>query len=488
MMDANTPPTRLSEISHLFLSDVRDRHTDGAPRPQRKAPGTFSGDVSVDLTPEEFARSFGGETAAASFKPVRAVIAHHLGEKMAERVRDFAAAVTGPAGRCGIIYAAAGDVRIGLVEQVEGPVADNVDDEPAVEAMDPIRLHETLVELNCDVDAWLLVLPDPRENGARELLKSITHWTLLTGNEHDAVVSTYRTLKGVCDLGRPTLSVAISDAQDDADVQRTFRKLASVCQQFLQVDVALFGGVPAVAAVEHVALHASDSGSGDGQWSVLQSLVAAAAPVTAAVVDGAVETVTTVKTQPAPKGSPAMKIQPVAPVMKEIPAAPAVAFAPQVTPAVPTLQIAACDADGMTNVIDLPDADASPAAILAAVIRGGGTLAATPVTAPQLAEAVVAVSRDHHLVLVAVARPGLLELRNIAAAYRWMAENKNLIAMAVPQFAIDPTAAPQLHLLIDHADLGTGALDALLGGGDVTVTAYRKLRWAGRTGLLLEAA
>jgi hypothetical protein len=58
----------------------------------------------------------------------------------------------------------------------------------------------------------------------------------------------------------------------------------------------------------------------------------------------------------------------------------------------------------------------------------------------------------------------------------------------LPQFSIDTAAATGLHLLIDHADLGAGEVDALLGGGDVTVTAYRKLRWGGRTGLLLEAA
>src|SRR5436305_1521998 len=58
----------LSEIGHLFLSSVRDKQTGGAPRPQRKPPGTFAQnpaddasknrprtDVSIDLTPEEFA-------------------------------------------------------------------------------------------------------------------------------------------------------------------------------------------------------------------------------------------------------------------------------------------------------------------------------------------------------------------------------------------------------------------------------------------------
>src|SRR5687767_11839515 len=58
LMDQQPPNRRLSEISHLFLSDVRDRQTDSAPRPVRKPPGSFNGDVSVDLTPEEFAQVF----------------------------------------------------------------------------------------------------------------------------------------------------------------------------------------------------------------------------------------------------------------------------------------------------------------------------------------------------------------------------------------------------------------------------------------------
>jgi hypothetical protein len=399
---------------------------------------------------------------------------------MADRVRDFAAALAGPAGRCGVIYAAAGDVCVCVVER-EAVLGENA--EQAVETTDGGRLHETLVELNHDVDQWLIVLPDPRETSARELLKIVGHWTLLTDSAHDAVVSTYRTLKGVCDVAKPALSVAIVGAEDEADVQKTFRKLASVCQQFLQVDVTLFGGVSADSgASEHVALHASDSSAGDAQWAVLRQLVSGAA-----ATDAVAPTPQPAPAKPsAPKAAPAMKITPATPVMKEIPAPQPAFTAAFVAPS--PVAIATPADEGVTNVIDLPDADASPAAVLAAVIRGGGTLAQTPVTVPHLPEAAVAVSRDHKLVLVAVAKPGLLELRSIAAAYRWMAENKNLIAMAVPQFAIDQAAAPQLHLLIDHADLGTGALDALLGGGDVTVTAYRKLRWAGRTGLLLEAA
>src|SRR3954465_11236444 len=74
----------LSEISHLFLSSVRDRQTNGAPRPLRRPPSAQGGPrgaigpvgpggfgaqqpggkqhVSIDLTPEELAQVIGHVT------------------------------------------------------------------------------------------------------------------------------------------------------------------------------------------------------------------------------------------------------------------------------------------------------------------------------------------------------------------------------------------------------------------------------------------
>jgi len=46
----------------LFLSEVRGRQTGGAVRPVRVPPPRR--DVTVDMTPEEFAAEFGGEEAA----------------------------------------------------------------------------------------------------------------------------------------------------------------------------------------------------------------------------------------------------------------------------------------------------------------------------------------------------------------------------------------------------------------------------------------
>jgi hypothetical protein len=103
-------------------------------------------------------------------------------------------------------------------------------------------------------------------------------------------------------------------------------------------------------------------------------------------------------------------------------------------------------------------------------------------------EARLAVTRERGLVLLAVARKGLADLRAIAQAFRWLTENRALIGMAVPQLAIDAHRHPRLRLLVDHADANAEILAPMLETTTVTLQAYRKLRWGARTGLLLDAA
>jgi hypothetical protein len=60
--------------------------------------------------------------------------------------------------------------------------------------------------------------------------------------------------------------------------------------------------------------------------------------------------------------------------------------------------------------------------------------------------------------------------------------------MAVPQLAVDGHKHPRLTLLVDHGDMTAEVLAPMLESSTVNVRAYRKLRWGGKTGLLLEAA
>src|SRR5689334_221221 len=158
-MPDETPKKRpLSEIGHLFLSSLRDQHLGGATPPRRVPPGArgptgpnseddakgkpgaggsaipsqphpAQQNVSIDLTPEEFARSFGqialpddlmadpatdaaDEPNELAFRPVTAVIAGHLTGTQLDRARQYARHLTALDGRIGLIELDASEFRL----------------------------------------------------------------------------------------------------------------------------------------------------------------------------------------------------------------------------------------------------------------------------------------------------------------------------------------------------------------------------------------
>lgn len=474
---------RLSEISHLFLSDVRAKTTGNAPRPVRHPPGSFKPDVSIDLTPEEFAESMSADprdTAGnpqktispnqnpktCAFKPVRLVIAHHLGELMADRVRDFAGMFTTDGKRVGLIYADAAQVQVSCVEY--HPHAPEPSPDIPQDVLDPQKLREVLVELDRDVDGWMIVLPDPRHEDSIRLIRQIRDWTLISGVDHDTVVASYRTIKGMVEHANPSLSIAIYGAVDSQELEKAFKKLAGVCNQFLHLQSSLWGAIePADHLVEHLvwsatAAYSKSQLASASQWKVLSDLIENAShppadrPASPPQTDD--------------HSGVSMKITP--------------------PPGIPASQSPASEPTSQTvhEIIDLSTCDGSITAILSAIIRQKNQLIESPIKPPHLSEAMLTVSRDHCLTLVAWAYPGLTNLRKIAQAYHWMNENRQLIAMALPQFMIDNQNTPRLNLLVDHADAFGAVLQPLMERSTVRIQAYRKLQWSGRTGLLLEAA
>src|SRR5436190_4046933 len=264
----------LSEISHLFLSSVRERQTGNTPRPVRRppgqhaqgaAPGAPRPDLSIDLTPEEFAQVFGDGssnviahgTAEHSngedirIAPVSAIIGTHLNGKLFDRVKEYAGHLCGDVSRVGLIEVVACEFRLMLFDRNPdgGAMSSAAGVDPQVvtsDVMDPRRMAEAIVELIWDVDRWLLLVPGARVQEARALLRDVEHWVLLSTCDHDGVVSCYRTLKGLSEMQerevggsdgaaahRARLSLALLDATDDAQAASIYRKLSGVCQQFL---------------------------------------------------------------------------------------------------------------------------------------------------------------------------------------------------------------------------------------------------------------
>ena len=529
------PKKTLSEISHLFLSSIRDKQTNGSPRPQRKAPGPVAPDasdaaapqpagqekpgprtdLSVDLTPEEFAQVYGGvagdeagkvsadEPAPRKAVPVSAVVASHLNGKQFDRVKEYARHLASQVGRVGLIELDASELRLMCFEP--GATPGDLADAAAASARQPEcydarQIGEAIEELGCDVERWLVLLTTPRVAEAKALLRQIDHWVLLTTCDHDGVVSAYRTLKGLAEPAHPPrVSLALLDGPDEPEMVSVYRKLAGVCQQFLGLKLDAESAVRrSFRIAEHLVLLCRPNRdkammANPPQWGILGDFLARAkeAGVVAAKTievreEAVVETL---------EGSQEQSSGTVEEATREIetPAPAAVVttpppVAPVAGPA-PVAQSLRAAAAGYEDVVELSDSGSTAEAVLSAVLRqNNGSYVECPVRAPMCGDVRLAVSRDRGIVLFAVAGEGLGELRSIGQALRWVSENRTLLGMALPQFAIDTNQSPRLRLLVDQSDLGADLLQPVLQSEHVTVQSYRKLRWGGRTGLLLHAA
>jgi hypothetical protein len=503
-MDSAKPSRSLSEISHLFLSSVRERQTGGAPRPQRIAPGSARPAAgSVDLTPEEYAHVFGSPDAARKPPQVHAVLATHFNGRASERIREYARHLASITDRVGVIEVDSHDFKLTCFERSTNPTHSEAAE--IIEGFDARQMAEAIEELNWDVSRWLLVLPNARTPEARALLRDVEHWTVLCTCDHDGVVSAYRTIKSISDLGKPRLALAVLDAKDDLDAGRIHRKLAGVCGQFLNWPLLSDGAVrPASGVSEHVILHCRSTRdkaqlASATQWQTVTDFLAQSRSVAASdAIPEPERHLAEIDQMPdAPADTqhvadiviptPAERPQAVeAPVAPEAVAPQAVA-APEPAPAMSIEHDA--EEEPVDTVVDLPTGDMSVAGITSAILaHEAGKLVECPVRPPMCPDARLAVTRERRVVLIAVARAGLGDLRNISQAYRWLTENRQLLAMAVPQLSIDAHALPHLRLIIDHADLSADLLQPILQSTSVTVQAYRKLKWGQKTGLLLEAA
>jgi hypothetical protein len=540
-MDQQTPSRNLSEIGHLFLSSVRDRHTGGTALPKRQPPGSRVAPQqqsqheqeqslslpaaprieagAIELTAEEIEGVRVGPTAAPSnadlrIPPVTAVIGAHLNGKQLDRVKEYARHLAAGGQRVGLIEVDASEFRLTCFDCA--PHGDSTEaDSPAGERFfDARAMGDALEELSWDLDQWLLVLPNLRTCEARALLRDVSRWVLLSTCDHDGVVGCYRTLKGLhADVrGTAELSLALLDARDDDEADRVYRKLAGVCEQFLGWQVEMEAAVrPAARVAEHLVMcsRATRDKAQLGaapQWQVVAELIARANSRIDAPSAG-------FKRGAGPSGSerepeesePMARVKTAAEEAGETNAMaeaemdkPMAAgeLRPMGFAAMEPVMRVAMDSDDdrqeseIATVIDLPDAaGATAASILAAILRSQSEqMVECPVRPPMCPDARLAVTRERRIVLLGVARQGLGELRAIGRAFKWLVESQNLICMAMPQLAIDPSARPCLRLLVDHADLSADLLQPMLQSSTVTVQAYRRVRWGAKMGLMLDAA
>jgi hypothetical protein len=480
-MEPNDPTRRgLSEISHLFLSSVRDRQTQGAARPTRTPPPKAP--INIELTPEEVAQPAGTPTAASIIgaesthtPPITAILASHLNGRQSEYVAQYARELAARYGRVGLIDLHDCTLRLTCFDP--SGVGRGNDAEPVPQTPDDRQVAEALAELNCDVNHWLVLAPSSRSAESIDLLHRIDRWVILSTCDHDGIISSYRLLKGLSEVSslRPALSLALLGAHDDAEASRVADKLTGVCRQFLSWNLQSEGAVASSArVVDHL---------------VLSAQMSAACATIGAFIQDSKSISQANASQPA-----AMKEEPMDEGMRQlvadlvVPTEPAPGAYPRVAE-LHAAQAGQSHNELSSDILDLAGAEATPDAVIDAILHQSACGAIEcPVRAPMCASARLAVTREKTLELFAATERGLGNLRNIAQAYRWLNENRALIAMALPQLAVDATRLPRLRLIVDQADMSADLLQPMLQNGQITVQTFRRLRWGGKTGLLLEAA
>jgi hypothetical protein len=506
MSEENEPKRRLSEISHLFLSSVRDRQTGGAERPKRTPPPPQpKGNVSIDLTPEELAQVVGESRGAAenmprATPPVTAVLGTHLNGRQFDRVKEYARHLSARIGRIGLIEIDAAETRLMYFVPSTGDEPQRA--QPIAKSAEPRELAEAMEELNCDVDRWLLLVSDARSLDGRALLRETDHWAVLSTADHDGVVSTYRLLKGLCEVSpKPRLTMALLDRPEEAQIGKVFRKLAGVCQQFLQWTLEIeepIAQAPGVGEYPILSCRPARDAqqSNVATWQIVRDFLESIRPP-ASTESTAIES----------DDSEAMEEMIAEFTMPELPEATAAPSPESPTPAAPATRPASHFGEpsraetpapiaataplaesAISDVIDLAGAPTAEAILSAIIANSEHALVACPIRPPMCPQARLAVNRDRTLVLLGVAHTGLKELTAIGQALHWLTENRALIAMAMPQLAIDAQRLPMLRLLVDKSDAAAAPLRPLLESTNVTLSAYRTIRWSGRMGLLLEAA
>lgn len=470
----------LSEISHLFLSSVRQKQMGSSPAPRRKPPARKA---SEDLTAEEMRQVIGPESPEQPVLAPRiaAVIASHLGSRQLDAARLYARHLAGSGKRIGLIAVEQSEFRIfrydplGSAEGGEGT---------ETTCFDSRAMTDALNELSCDLDSWLILVENTRASEGRQVLREVSEWVVLSTCDHEGIVACYRVLKGLSDLHPrgPSLRLAAVDAKTAVEYGAVYQRLANVCRQFLNWDL--------------VNEPYRQDGCMGTEWPVIWCQVGhdKAQLASGSHWQVVLEFVARAEASRAMKGSDRPCVGAtavcVAPEAAEEKAAAAVAGkSEEITMPTPPPPSGLDSGSRIDEVIDLPDGETSDWDLIPLVMRQwSGEVVETPVRPPMCPEARLGVSRDRRLVMIAAAGPSLMDLRAISQGYRWVMENRMLVGMALPQFALDAHQLPHLRLLVDHADLNPEVLKSVLAAETVTLHAFRRVRWGTRRGLLLEAA
>ena len=232
-MPDSKPPSTLSEISHLFLSAMRDKQNGPrrTPPTARNAPAEPAEQprVSVDLTPEEFAGVCAGTGSPAVSAPISAVLASHLEDSKCS-VQAYAQHLSAHNQRIGLIEIGANELRLSCL----GTGAEG-DNQETASFFEPRHLAEAMEELNADIDRWLVVVQNPKlaeSHGAVSADFALgAHYRLRIGTNRRGV----SLAQGPQPIGPAEINGRgfAGCCRWRAEQSAHFKKISGVCEQFL---------------------------------------------------------------------------------------------------------------------------------------------------------------------------------------------------------------------------------------------------------------
>lgn len=470
----NSPPitsamSEIAEIAGHFLSDHRERVQAGASdraRPVRTPPRAQVQEPMPAPAPV-------AEVALAPVGTWLVMLAEGEEHRAAAFTGAIAVAVSG--GRAGVVRAGDGMLHLGLVDSglpVDAGLQENC------ELGSLTELRQAVAELSTDLDRWVIGL-NVDDAGAVEVLRGIARttcsasWVVIVEQGDDGMVAAYRvikTLAGVTTEGkRPRLVLACVGSEAVGWANR----LRAVMRKFLQWDAADAILLPVEAGDEdpaHPVMRLRER-AGASEW---QGMIVEMLSPGSAVGNVSEPIMEPVSAQPV--------VEPVAPAVIGQPSATAEPAREDVQPP-PRLTLTETGDDDASEVIELTGT--GEGAMLDSIVRSLGDLSLCDLENPRLPSARVAVTSEGRLVLLSLAA-NTQDLAAVGQGLAWLRENATLIARACKPMEIIAALLPEARLFAtpDSAE----GLARLVVGTAVKVQAYRTVKWAGRRGLLLEAA
>ncbi|QNN22605.1 hypothetical protein HED60_10100 [Planctomycetales bacterium ZRK34] len=341
------------------------------------------------------------------------------------------------------------------------PLAAAVDEPSGVD-----ELVETLHDLGAAAGAYVLLLDHPNDPAQRQRLLSVDHWTVLTSANDAAVVGCYQMLKSLLAGSdhHPSISLMFMGC-DEPEATSAAERINRAAGEFLNAPIQMCGARRRMRPAPRQQVGHFAATTPEKLWAAVTQTIDLTPPAPQAPLPPA----------PAAESTPEEPIFTLDPKIEdtEVAAPPtkpdaerseASGSTPSYTtfgsePDLPPLVREAAppppppapeEPDPEPEPDDSDSESQNPDDSLAQHLPDLTTLKARSPRHPQVELAVDSAGRLHLLLKTHGSSDTETALATLNAARSWLTEHRELIAMTIPDRAIDLDTPPQAHLLTEH--------------------------------------